>query len=211
MVAAQPLDEQLRGQLMLALYRSGRATDALAAYHQLRRALDEELGMYPGQDLRSLETAILQQDPDLDAPARPAPAAPPRPTPPPRVPAQLPPAVRAFTGRETELKSLDTLLPEPAAAGGRVTGRGESNSTVAFDPSPTWPNSLSPQAKALGGASAAACGAAASAAAVPPTRTAAATAVMARRPRTRLLPLILSTIPSRGPPPPAGGCGPRAP
>ena len=115
LVAGRPLDEQLRGQLMLALYRSGRATDALAVYHQLRRALDEELGMYPGQDLRSLETAILRQDPDLDAPARPAAdarglrrAA--------RVPAQLPPAVRAFTGRETELESLDALLPEPADA-----------------------------------------------------------------------------------------------
>ena len=96
---------------MLALYRSGRATDALAAYHQLRRALDEELGMYPGQELRSLETAILRQDPDLDAPARPVPEA--RAAPAARVPAQLPPAVRAFTGRETELASLDALLPEP--------------------------------------------------------------------------------------------------
>jgi DNA-binding SARP family transcriptional activator/tetratricopeptide (TPR) repeat protein len=114
LVAGRPLDEQLRGQLMLALYRSGRATDALAAYHQLRRALDEELGMYPGPDLRRLETAILRQDPGLDAPARgpgagPAPAA--------RVPAQLPPAVRAFTGREAELESLDALLPEPPGAG----------------------------------------------------------------------------------------------
>jgi len=97
---------------MLALYRSGRATDALATYHQLRRALDKELGMYPSQDLRRLETAILQQDPGLDAPARPAPAAPAA-----RAPAQLPPAVRAFTGRENELENLDALLPEPADAG----------------------------------------------------------------------------------------------
>ena len=114
LVAGRPLDEQLRGQLMLALYRSGRAPDALAVYHQLRRALDEELGMYPGQDLRSLETAILRQDPDLDAPDRQAPDA--RVVPAARVPAQLPPAVRAFTGRETELGSLDALLPEPADA-----------------------------------------------------------------------------------------------
>jgi DNA-binding SARP family transcriptional activator/tetratricopeptide (TPR) repeat protein len=111
LVAGRPLDEQLLGQLMLALYRSGRATDALAVYQQLRRTLDEELGMYPGQDLRSLETAILRQDPDLDAPAPDARAGPTA-----QVPAQLPPAVRAFTGRETELENLDALLPGPADA-----------------------------------------------------------------------------------------------
>src|ERR1051326_4718310 len=54
-------------------------------------------------------------------------------------------------------------------AAGRMTDRGVSYSGVAFDPLPTWPNSLSPQAKALGGASAAvASGAAASGAADPP-------------------------------------------
>ena len=67
--------------------------------------LDEELGIGPGQALRDLETAILQQDPALDAPV-PAgvPAAPQAP-----VPAQLPPAVPAFTGRNAELASLDVL------------------------------------------------------------------------------------------------------
>jgi tetratricopeptide (TPR) repeat protein len=99
---------------MLALYRSGRPTDALAAYHQLRRALDEELGMYPGQELRSLETAILRQDPELDAPARPASDV--RGAQAGGVPAQLPSAVRAFTGRDAELESLDALLPAPADA-----------------------------------------------------------------------------------------------
>ena len=103
--AGHPLDERIHEQLMLALYRSGRQADALAVYHRLRATLDEELGIGPGQALRDLEVAILQQDPALDAPV-PAgvPTAPLAP-----VPAQLPPAVAAFTGRSAELASLDLL------------------------------------------------------------------------------------------------------
>ena len=69
MVADHPLDEQIHAQLMVALYRCGRQADALAAYQRLRRTLDEELGIEPSQSLRDLETAILRQDPSLDAPA----------------------------------------------------------------------------------------------------------------------------------------------
>ena len=69
MAADHPLDEQTHAQLMVALYRSGRQADALAAYQRLRRILAEELGIDPGQPLRELETAILRQDPALDAPA----------------------------------------------------------------------------------------------------------------------------------------------
>src|SRR5206468_1742531 len=72
MAADHPLDERIHEQLMLALYRSGRQADALAVYHRLRGTLDEELGIGPGQALRDLETAILQQDPALDAPVPPA-------------------------------------------------------------------------------------------------------------------------------------------
>ena len=57
-------------QLMLALYRSGRQTDALASYRDARRALVEELGLEPSRELQELERAILAQDPALDAPAR---------------------------------------------------------------------------------------------------------------------------------------------
>jgi len=65
--AEQPLDERVHAQLMLALYRAGRQADALAVYRRLRRTLDEELGIGPGQRLRDLETAILRQDPALEA------------------------------------------------------------------------------------------------------------------------------------------------
>jgi DNA-binding SARP family transcriptional activator len=74
----QPLRERLHGQLMLALYRSGRQADALDAYRRLRETLVEELGLEPGPDLRELETAILRHDPALAAPVheREAPASP---------------------------------------------------------------------------------------------------------------------------------------
>ena len=65
LVAAEPLRERLRGQLMLALYRSGRQADALAAYRDARRALTHELGIEPGARLRDLERAMLRHDPAL--------------------------------------------------------------------------------------------------------------------------------------------------
>ena len=69
LVAEHPFDERLRGQLMLALYRSGRQADSLAAYQEARRALVDDLGLEPGAALRELEQAILRQDPSLDLPA----------------------------------------------------------------------------------------------------------------------------------------------
>jgi DNA-binding SARP family transcriptional activator/tetratricopeptide (TPR) repeat protein len=115
LVASRPLDEQLQAQLMLAQYRSGQQADALVSYHRLRRALDEELGIYPSPALRQLEAAILRQDPALDAPAPAAALALTAPGMP--VPAQLPSAVPVFAGRGVELASLDALLPAPAEAG----------------------------------------------------------------------------------------------
>lgn len=66
LVAEHPLRERLRGQLMLALYRSGRQAESLRAYQEARTALVDELGIEPGPVLRQLELAILRHDPALD-------------------------------------------------------------------------------------------------------------------------------------------------
>jgi DNA-binding SARP family transcriptional activator len=63
LVARYPLQERLRGQLMLALYRSGRQADALRVYKETRRVLVDELGIEPSQELQRLEHAILVHDP----------------------------------------------------------------------------------------------------------------------------------------------------
>jgi class 3 adenylate cyclase len=65
MVGVHPLDEGLWAHLMLALYRSGRQADALAAYQQARRHLVDKLGIEPGPELIDLEHRILAQDPAL--------------------------------------------------------------------------------------------------------------------------------------------------
>jgi DNA-binding SARP family transcriptional activator len=70
LVAAYPYREHLRALFMLALYRSGRQADALAAYQEARRVLVEELGIDPGEELQELERAILRQDESLRAPPR---------------------------------------------------------------------------------------------------------------------------------------------
>ena len=80
LVRDHPLRERLWGQLMIALYRSGRQGDALRAYHRCVDLLAEELGLLPSPALRRLEDQILNQDPDLDpdraerSDPRPAPA-----------------------------------------------------------------------------------------------------------------------------------------
>ena len=73
LVAAHPLRERLRGQLMLALYRSGRQAEALEAYREGRLILDRELGLEPDVELRRLEQAILAQDPALGRVEKPRP------------------------------------------------------------------------------------------------------------------------------------------
>jgi DNA-binding SARP family transcriptional activator len=78
LVAREPLRERPRGQLMLALYRTGRQAEALDVYEVGRRALSEELGIEPGERLRALHGAIVRQDPELGAVPMRAAAGPPR-------------------------------------------------------------------------------------------------------------------------------------
>jgi DNA-binding SARP family transcriptional activator len=66
LVAAHPLRERLRGQLMLALYREGRQVEALDVYTRTRERLLAELGIEPGPALQKLQQAILRQESALD-------------------------------------------------------------------------------------------------------------------------------------------------
>src|SRR5438067_3548064 len=106
LVRDHPLRQRLRGHLMLALYRSGRDAEALAAYTDGRRALVEELGIEPRRELRELQQAILRQDAALE----PAPASTPG----------TEPVRGAFVGREHELAQLRAGLDDGFAGRGRL-------------------------------------------------------------------------------------------
>ncbi|MGZ4184114.1 MAG: nSTAND1 domain-containing NTPase [Solirubrobacteraceae bacterium] len=67
LIAQAPLQERLRAQQMLALYRSGRQAEALAAYREACALLRDELGLTPSADLRELERMIFHQHVGLDA------------------------------------------------------------------------------------------------------------------------------------------------
>ena len=63
LVGEYPLRERLWVSLMLALYRSGRQTEALRAYHEVRDKLVREVGVEPGPELQAMERAILTSSP----------------------------------------------------------------------------------------------------------------------------------------------------
>jgi predicted ATPase/DNA-binding SARP family transcriptional activator len=100
-LADNPFRERLWGQLMLALYRSGRQADALETFQEARRVLGDELGLEPGLELRRLQEAILVHDPAVAA-----------------VPVDrrrrgnLPAPATSFVGREDELRQVAALLGE---------------------------------------------------------------------------------------------------
>jgi YVTN family beta-propeller protein len=78
LVREHPLRERLSAQLMVALYRSGRQTEALEAYQRTRRRLADEAGLEPGPALRELERKILNHDETLGKPTPAAATARPR-------------------------------------------------------------------------------------------------------------------------------------
>ena len=93
--------ERLWAQLMLALYRCGDVAGALHAFHEAAAALDTELGMRPGEELRLLQRAILDRDAALGKPGPPATAAAAS-----FIPAQLPMDSRILVGREREIQQI---------------------------------------------------------------------------------------------------------
>jgi predicted ATPase/DNA-binding SARP family transcriptional activator len=98
LVEQHPLRERLRLQLMLALYRSGRQADALAAYLAARTKLDEELGIAPSQALTELQRSILRQDETIALPG-----AGPRQL-------SLPDSVTPLVGRAAEIEAVVELV-----------------------------------------------------------------------------------------------------
>jgi DNA-binding SARP family transcriptional activator len=115
LTADHPFREHAHTLLMLALYRSGRQGEALAAYQAARQVLVTELGCEPGPELQQMHQQILTGDPGL---VRTDPATPPaRLTASAPAPRQLPAAVAGFTGRAAELAALTQILDDAGAAG----------------------------------------------------------------------------------------------
>ncbi|MFD4874199.1 BTAD domain-containing putative transcriptional regulator [Streptomyces sp. NPDC058420] len=118
--AQHPLDEILQAQLVRTLAATGRQAEALQAYHAVRTRLDEQLGIAPGPELRSVHQDIMRRDahkaprPSPAFPAEPARARPQEPRRSLLRPSQLPPDVADFAGREAELARLDVLFPVDA-------------------------------------------------------------------------------------------------
>ncbi|MFD4640478.1 BTAD domain-containing putative transcriptional regulator [Lentzea sp. NPDC058436] len=100
-----PLRERFWAQLMLALYRSSRQAEALEAFRQLDRTLDEQLGIDPSAELRALHQSILVGAPELAAPVVAAVVARE-----PASPMRLPDDIADFTGRSAHVERISGLV-----------------------------------------------------------------------------------------------------
>lgn len=138
LVAQFPMTEPLVAQLMLALFRSGRQSEALRIFSDTRDLLIEHHGLEPGPELRRCQRAILTENREWLQPA--TVATKPQPSPDRQInadapdddghdaataapygsiieivrPAQLPPGLKDFVGREVHLRALDTQLSDMA-------------------------------------------------------------------------------------------------
>jgi len=124
LVAEHPFRERPLGQLMLALYRSGRQGEALSIYREARRNLKDELGIEPTTALRELERAILRHDASVEAPLRGGPAA---------VVAHLPRSLRIIAAAGIAVAAVAvgfTLRPDARGSPVEVT----ANSVAVVDP-----------------------------------------------------------------------------
>ncbi len=122
LVQQHAMREDLRAQLMLALYRSGRQAEALDSYREGRELLIEELGLEPGDDLRELEARILAGDASLRAEPThrtlPSPAAPP-------VAAPAMATASSISANETRGAATETAVPTGSGSGsGSAAGHG---------------------------------------------------------------------------------------
>jgi predicted ATPase/DNA-binding SARP family transcriptional activator len=132
LVTTHPERERLRGQLMLALYRSGRQAEALDAYRRARAWIVEELGLEPSPVLRNLQDAVLRQDADLQAVPRNGRAEASGPSDAPRRPEAawgraaraLPAPATALFGREADLERVTALLRDSAVRLVTLAGTG---------------------------------------------------------------------------------------
>ena len=136
LVSAHRTRERLHGQLMLALYRCGRQTDALAVYRRARQALRDELGLEPGSGLQLLQQAILRHDRSLHVES-----------PELRHRRHLPAPATPLVGRRREVEDVAAMLRTEAVRLVTLTGTAGSGKTrlalqIAHDLADAFPDGV---------------------------------------------------------------------